>query len=725
MLTFLDFLAIKPVWRLFSPKSIPISGAVSMSISKASSAINAGIIVLTCVVGYFIYELYHAIQNNLELARNKEVVVQLAGELMESSKQLTSNVRQYAATGDSRYETVYFGIVDERGGKTPRADSRRVAPGRKISLTDLMKQYGVTADELALVEKANQLSDALIALETEAMNAVKGVYKDAKGDYTVKGEPDMERARELVFGPAYNGETAKIMAPLNAFFAALEKRTSARVAASEERVHLTNLCLCLALALTLLLSLASAIYARRGICRPLEQLSGFAQEVIAGDYSSRIEAHSRNEIGMLASALDAMLDKLASQLAFSRGVLTALPVPCAVFDTQNKLVFANTPMLTAFGHAGDMKNSVGMTSGSFFYNNATRATSVTRCLESGEGDSSSVVIDKKAGKAMHAEIFTKPMLDNRGELSNVVLILLDNTTTFEQQEAIKRNSETMRGVAVSVLDLLEAANTACEQLASVLVKTDTATTETAGRMNDTLTAMEQMNMAVLDISRNAGDAASNSDNMRDTATIGQNIVEQVVSSISQVQKNSMELRADMDKLRGETQNISQIMTVISDIADQTNLLALNAAIEAARAGEAGRGFAVVADEVRKLAEKTMSATTEVAAAIENIQQSSRRNMEQVDRAVTSIEEATGLAHTSGDRLRDIVEITTLSTDMVRAIATAAEQQSASTAQINETVEAVNNTFKDVAMTIADANSAAKQLNSQMSEIRHLMDRLKG
>ncbi len=725
MLTFLDFLAIKPVWRLFSPKSIPISGAVSMSISKASSAINAGIIVLTCVVGYFIYELYHAIQNNLELARNKEVAVQLAGELMESSKQLTSNVRQYAATGDSRYETVYFGIVDERGGKTPRADSRRVAPGRKISLTDLMKQYGVTADELALVEKANQLSDALIALETEAMNAVKGVYKDAKGDYTVKGEPDMERARELVFGPAYNGETAKIMAPLNAFFAALEKRTSARVAASEERVHLTNLCLCLALALTLLLSLASAIYARRGICRPLEQLSGFAQKVIAGDYSSRIEAHSRNEIGMLASALDAMLDKLASQLAFSRGVLTALPVPCAVFDTQNKLVFANTPMLTAFGHAGDMKNSVGMTSGSFFYNNATRATSVTRCLESGEGDSSSVVIDKKAGKAMHAEIFTKPMLDNRGELSNVVLILLDNTTTFEQQEAIKRNSETMRGVAVSVLDLLEAANTACEQLASVLVKTDTATTETAGRMNDTLTAMEQMNMAVLDISRNAGDAASNSDNMRDTATIGHNIVEQVVSSISQVQKNSMELRADMDKLRGETQNISQIMTVISDIADQTNLLALNAAIEAARAGEAGRGFAVVADEVRKLAEKTMSATTEVAAAIENIQQSSRRNMEQVDRAVTSIEEATGLAHTSGDRLRDIVEITTLSTDMVRAIATAAEQQSASTAQINETVEAVNNTFKDVAMTIADANSAAKQLNSQMSEIRHLMDRLKG
>ena len=94
-----------------------------MSISKASSAINAGII-LTCLVGYFVFQLYYAIQNNLDLARNKEIAVQLAGELMESSKQLTSNVRQYAATGDSRYEKIYFGIVDERAGKTPRAASR-------------------------------------------------------------------------------------------------------------------------------------------------------------------------------------------------------------------------------------------------------------------------------------------------------------------------------------------------------------------------------------------------------------------------------------------------------------------------------------------------------------------------------------------------------------------------------------------------------------------------
>ena len=695
-----------------------------MSISKASSAINAGIIILTCLVGYFVFQLYYAIQNNLDLARNKEIAVQLAGELMESSKQLTSYVRQYAATGDSRYEKIYFGIVDERAGKTPRAASRDVAPGQKIALTDLMKQYGVTADEFALVEKGNQLSDALIALETEAMNAVKGIYKDAKGDYTVKGEPNMERARELVFGPAYNAETEKIMAPLNEFFATLEKRTSAQVAASVERVDRNGLFLCFALALTLLLSLISAVYARRGICRPLERLSDFAQKVMAGDYASRIETHSNNEIGTLSRALDAMLDKLESQLAFSRGVLETLPVPCAVFDTEDKLAFANAPMLSTFEHPGKMEDFIGMTSGKFYYNDETRSTSITRCLESGEAASMDFVVERKTGKPMHADIFTKPMLDDKGRLSHAILILLDTTTTFEQQEAIKCNSETMRGVAASVLDLLQAANAACEQLVSVLVKTDKATAETTERMHDTLTAMEQMNMAVLDISKNASDAAASSDNMRNTATDGQNIVGQVVSSINLVQKNSLALRADMEKLSDEAQSINQIMTVISDIADQTNLLALNAAIEAARAGDAGRGFAVVADEVRKLAEKTMSATTEVGSAIENIQQGTRRNMEHVDRAVVSIEEVTGLANTSGDRLKDIVEITALSADMVRAIATASEQQSASSAQINEAVEAVDSTLKDVAVVIADANNAAQQLNGQMAEIRQLMDKLK-
>ena len=133
---------------------------------------------------------------------------------------------------------------------------------------------------------------------------------------------------------------------------------------------------------------------------------------------------------------------------------------------------------------------------------------------------------------------------------------------------------------------------------------------------------------------------------------------------------------------------------------------------------------VVADEVRKLAEKTMSATTEVGSAIENIQQGTRRNMEHVDRAVVSIEEVTGLANTSGDRLKDIVEITALSADMVRAIATASEQQSASSEEINHSIIQVNAIAGDTAQAMQAAAEAVTELAEQTRALTGLIDNMK-
>jgi methyl-accepting chemotaxis protein len=135
--------------------------------------------------------------------------------------------------------------------------------------------------------------------------------------------------------------------------------------------------------------------------------------------------------------------------------------------------------------------------------------------------------------------------------------------------------------------------------------------------------MEQMNATVLEVSRNAEAAAGNAEQSREHAMLGSSVMERAVASIEEVRSKSLAIKKDMTLLEQHAGSIGRILTVISDIADQTNLLALNAAIEAARAGEAGRGFAVVADEVRKLAEKTMLAPTEVAAAIRDIQGSTR------------------------------------------------------------------------------------------------------
>jgi methyl-accepting chemotaxis protein len=180
----------------------------------------------------------------------------------------------------------------------------------------------------------------------------------------------------------------------------------------------------------------------------------------------------------------------------------------------------------------------------------------------------------------------------------------------------------------------------------------------------------------------------------------------------------------MQELGARAEDIGKVMNVISDIADQTNLLALNAAIEAARAGEAGRGFAVVADEVRKLAEKTMNATREVGTSITAIQQSAKTSIHEMGEAVAAISGATELANSSGRALSEIVELATSNSEFVSSIATAAEEQSATSEEINSSIEEVNKIAGETAKGMEGASSSVQELSRMAQELNRITEDLK-
>ncbi|MBG0790497.1 MAG: chemotaxis protein [Desulfovibrionaceae bacterium] len=258
-----------------------------------------------------------------------------------------------------------------------------------------------------------------------------------------------------------------------------------------------------------------------------------------------------------------------------------------------------------------------------------------------------------------------------------------------QKSKVSELLGTLKRVAGEADGIASQVSAASEQLSTQVEQVNQGTTIQDDRTRETAIAMEEMNATVLEVARNSSSAAESADAAKTQATMGQKVVDQSVAAIMGISERARGLKGEMSELGQQADGISRVLDVITDIADQTNLLALNAAIEAARAGEAGRGFAVVADEVRKLAEKTMSATKEVDDAISQIQQGAYRNIASMDGAVTAVEEATDLANQSGEALQQIVELVVDASDQVQSIAAAAEEQSAASEEINRAVDEIS------------------------------------
>jgi len=303
-----------------------------------------------------------------------------------------------------------------------------------------------------------------------------------------------------------------------------------------------------------------------------------------------------------------------------------------------------------------------------------------------------------------------------------------NAAMQEAEQARRRaelaRKEGMLQAAGQLENIVEAVTNATESISGQIAQSSRGSQEQSERMTETATAMEEMNATVMEVAKNAAMAADTADSAKKNAGDGSSVVSKVIKSIGDAQTKALDLKKDMNQLGEQVQSIGEIMNVISDIADQTNLLALNAAIEAARAGEAGRGFAVVADEVRKLAEKTMIATKQVGEAIVGIQQGTRKNLGNVDQAVQRIDEATALAGRSGEALAAIVELVDQTTDQVRSIATASEQQSAATEEINRSVAQVSEISSTMATVLKQSAHSLSGLADQARSLRNLIDAMK-
>ena len=577
-----------------------------MTIKNLFLALLAALTLLLCLVLLSVISLKSASD---EVARSADLRYRsylLADELRQSSDDLTRLARTYAVTGDAKYEKQYFDILDIRNGKKPRPEhyeriywdfvaagiDKPQPDGATASLQALMKEAGFSEQEFAKLKEAQNNSDALVKNETIAMNAVKGLFDDGTGQFTKKGDPDLELARKLTHDENYHKYKAQVMKPVDEFLELLDKRTSAAVEQAKQ-------------------------------------------------------AETRMQYWVTGLVLFSIAFLVVALLTVYRRIIAALGGEPAVASEVVKQVAA-----------GDLSVEIPVAN--------TDSTSLLAAM--------------------------KVMQSNLQKLIGEIQTNADMVAS-----AAKKMTIAAEDVACS----------SNQQSASSLV---------------IAAAMEQLTVSINLISDSANRAQTISGDsellMNETSGVVSEAVNRIAKIATVVEQASQTVRT----LGQESENVSKIVLVIKEVADQTNLLALNAAIEAARAGEQGRGFAVVADEVRKLAERTTQSTQEITTMISSMQSSARDAVTCIEDAVANVNEGVILTKRVGESVSRLGASSHEVKGVIIDVSSALREQNAASNEIACNVEQIAQTGERNSGAVGAVAKAATELqqlaNSLTDSARH-------
>lgn len=458
--------------------------------------------------------------------------------------------------------------------------------------------------------------------------------------------------------------------------------------------------------------------ARHIVTKPLARVSRLISDLVEdkAELSHRFDTSSRDEIAQLSHQVNRLVGKVEHMLSHIEGyknLVNGIPDPVFVVDQDYKVILANERIARLAGEKdpdalhGKHINEVLRTR--IFGSSDCPLKSVMSTHQKSLSEIFPLTLD---GQVRQMRGISEVMHDMHGKEAGFLQVLTDVTDIVEQENALAAQMNHMAEVNTTVVSIAGQVNDSAVTIRQQTDSVRAAAEQQSQVMQETLTAVHQMNETIISIAASASNAANQADACKLRAEAGEHTVRDAVQAIAAVNAMSEQLNNNLGRLGTQADEIGQVLNVITDIADQTNLLALNAAIEAARAGEAGRGFAVVADEVRKLAEKTMGATQEVRKAVTDIQAGAAGNIAGMKNVNEAVNKATTLSEDSGRALEEIVRFVNDTSAQVISIAAAAEEQSAASEQIGNSVDRV----ADLAQTTLRESQESSQTMRELTDL---------
>ncbi|WP_029897076.1 methyl-accepting chemotaxis protein [Desulfohalovibrio reitneri] len=505
--------------------------------------------------------------------------------------------------------------------------------------------------------------------------------------------------------------------PWDMRFATVVSRADLMAGVNEQIITGGGIAAAVALAASLLVIWLTS----RTLMRPMYGLANLSREVSRGNFNATFEYGVNDTIGQTVRAMNSMVGELKEKLGFSQGVLAGLIVPCAVVDLDDRITHINREAMDILGHSGQPEEYRGHPVSELAGGPCRLADLTRRAMDEKRQITEETEYRRADGSTLYLRAAATPIYDLDKAIMGAMAMWVDLTREREQQERVTAQNEKIAEAAADAGDISQQLSSATTELAAQIDSSARGAEEQKARASEAARAMERMNSLVEEVSVSASTSADLSGRTRGKAEEGEEVVREAVRVMERVSEKAGALQTDMGELAKQAEDIGRIVGVITDIADQTNLLALNAAIEAARAGEAGRGFAVVADEVRKLAEKTMGATKEVGEAIRAIQSSASSSVSSTQEAAEALDEGNRLTIRSGEALGEIVSMAQRTAEHVEGIVNVVESQAGVSSEVNRASERVDLIAGETAEAMRHSREAITDLEKLAGTLKQVIE----